>query len=103
MKLKIVSPMGLVFEGEVKGFVIETRTGQRTLLDQHINMLSFFNYSEIKLLDDAASEPFYVALGYLHVVEDEASIMAQAASKDQKIVERIYKRVAERREMRKVQ
>ncbi|EFR86208.1 ATP synthase F1, epsilon subunit, partial [Listeria monocytogenes FSL F2-208] len=51
MKLKIVSPMGQFFEGDVEGFVINTKEGQQTVLEDHIDCLSFFDYSEITILD----------------------------------------------------
>ncbi|WP_239256716.1 F0F1 ATP synthase subunit epsilon [Listeria ilorinensis] len=97
MKLKIVSPMGQFFEGEVEGFVINTKEGQQTVLEEHIDFLSFFDYSEIVILDDAASEPIFVALGYLHLVQNEANIMAQFASADEKKAERIFERLKKRK------
>lgn len=49
--------MGQFFEGEVEGFVINTKEGQQTVLEEHIDCLSFFDYSEISILDAVASEP----------------------------------------------
>lgn len=97
MKLKIVSPMGNFFEGEVEGFVIDTKEGQQTVLEEHIDFLSFFDYSEIIILDNIASEPIFVALGYLHLVQNEANIMAQFASKDAEQAERIFERLNKRK------
>ncbi|AIS59043.1 ATP synthase delta/epsilon chain [Listeria ivanovii] len=97
MKLKIVSPMGQFFEGEVEGFVINTKEGQQTVLEEHIDFLSFFDYSEIIILDSIASEPIFVALGYLHLVQNEANIMAQFASTDSKQAERIFERLSKRK------
>lgn len=102
MKLKIISPEGLVYEGNSIGFVINTKMGQQTVLDQHINMLSFFDFSEITLVDDFSSHPLYVALGYLHVIDDVAQIIALAASKNKKSVEEVYKNISNYREERGV-
>ncbi len=33
---------GSFFEGEVEGFVINTKEGQQTVLEEHIDCLSFF-------------------------------------------------------------
>ncbi|EAD5869294.1 F0F1 ATP synthase subunit epsilon [Listeria innocua] len=99
MKLKIVSPMGQFFEGDVEGFVINTKEGQQTVLEEHIDCLSFFDYSEIIILDSAATEPIFVALGYLHLVQNEANIMAQYASKDADQAERIFERLNKRKQM----
>ncbi|CAC95372.1 F0F1 ATP synthase subunit epsilon [Listeria innocua] len=99
MKLKIVSPMGQFFEGDVEGFVINTKEGQQTVLEEHIDCLSFFDYSEIIILDSAATEPIFVALGYLHLVQNEANIMAQYASKDANQAERIFERLNKRKQM----
>ncbi|HBM4268973.1 TPA: F0F1 ATP synthase subunit epsilon [Listeria innocua] len=99
MKLKIVSPMGQFFEGDVEGFVINTKEGQQTVLEEHIDCLSFFDYSEIIILDSAATEPIFVALGYLHLVQNEANIMAQYASKEANQAERIFERLNKRKQM----
>ncbi|EAF5666093.1 F0F1 ATP synthase subunit epsilon [Listeria innocua] len=99
MKLKIVSPMGQFFEDDVEGFVINTKEGQQTVLEEHIDCLSFFDYSEIIILDSAATEPIFVALGYLHLVQNEANIMAQYASKDADQAERIFERLNKRKQM----
>ncbi|EKO3234806.1 F0F1 ATP synthase subunit epsilon [Listeria innocua] len=99
MKVKIVSPMGQFFEGDVEGFVINTKEGQQTVLEEHIDCLSFFDYSEIIILDSAATEPIFVALGYLHLVQNEANIMAQYASKDANQAERIFERLNKRKQM----
>ncbi|EMX5393871.1 F0F1 ATP synthase subunit epsilon [Listeria innocua] len=99
MKLKIVSQMGQFFEGDVEGFVINTKEGQQTVLEEHIDCLSFFDYSEIIILDSAATEPIFVALGYLHLVQNEANIMAQYASKDANQAERIFERLNKRKQM----
>ncbi|MBF2608345.1 F0F1 ATP synthase subunit epsilon [Listeria innocua] len=99
MKLKIVSPMEQFFEGDVEGFVINTKEGQQTVLEEHIDCLSFFDYSEIIILDSAATEPIFVALGYLHLVQNEANIMAQYASKDANQAERIFERLNKRKQM----
>ncbi|EAD5565829.1 F0F1 ATP synthase subunit epsilon [Listeria monocytogenes] len=98
MKLKIVSPMGQFFEGDVEGLVINTKEGQQTVLEDHIDCLSFFDYSEITILDSVATEPIFVALGYLHLVQNEANIMAQFASADAKQAERIFERLSKRKQ-----
>lgn len=91
--------MGQFFEGDVEGFVINTKEGQQTVLEEHIDCLSFFDYSEIIILDSAATEPIFVALGYLHLVQNEANIMAQYASKDADQAERIFERLNKRKQM----
>ncbi len=91
--------MGQFFEGDVEGFVINTKEGQQTVLEEHIDCLSFFDYSEIIILDSAATEPIFVALGYLHLVQNEANIMAQYASKDANQAERIFERLNKRKQM----
>ncbi|EAF5055067.1 F0F1 ATP synthase subunit epsilon [Listeria monocytogenes] len=98
MKLKIVSPMGQFFEGEVEGFVINTKEGQQTVLEEPIDCLSFFDYSEISILDAVASDPIFVALGYLHLVQNEANIMTQFASADAEQAERIFERLNKRKQ-----
>lgn len=90
--------MGQFFEGDVEGFVIDTKEGQQTVLEEHIDCLSFFDHSEIIILDNEGSDPIFVALGYLHLVQNEANIMAQFASTDAKQAERIFERLSKRKQ-----
>lgn len=99
MKLKVVSPMGQVFEGEVDGFVINVTTGQKTVLEGHIDFISFFDHSDIKILDTAGSKPVYVANGYLHLVKNEANVMAQIASHDAEEVRQLFDYIQTRKEV----
>ncbi len=68
------------------------------MLEEHIDCLSFFDYSEISILDAVASDPIFVALGYLHLVQNEANIMAQFASADAEQAERIFERLNKRKQ-----
>ncbi len=68
------------------------------MLEEHIDCLSFFDYSEISILDAVASDPIFVALGYLHLVQNEANIMAQFASTDAEQAERIFERLNKRKQ-----
>ncbi|HDU1271674.1 TPA: F0F1 ATP synthase subunit epsilon, partial [Listeria monocytogenes] len=43
-------------------------------------------------------DPIFVALGYLHLVQNEANIMAQFASTDAKQAERIFERLNKRKQ-----
>jgi F0F1-type ATP synthase epsilon subunit len=83
VKLLLISPEGLHYEQEVTGFVYDSRTGQKTVLADQIETLSFFEYTQLSILSGEKSEIFYIALGYVLVKEGESKIVAKIVSKDE--------------------
>lgn len=78
MMLQVFTPAGLQFSGEVEGFVIDTNSGRRTILQRHGDYLGFFDVTRITLLS-GDSEPLFAASGYVHVVGGQATVLAESA------------------------
>ena len=93
MKLEIVSPTGVIFQEEVAGFSIMTNSGKRTILERHVDFLSFFQFSEVEIIGVPVEETIYVALGYLYVSQGDAYIIAQLASHKEEKIAGTYKRI----------
>ncbi|MFV0394181.1 MAG: hypothetical protein ACK5LC_07275 [Coprobacillaceae bacterium] len=98
MKLQIVSPAGLMYEEEVKGFSINTNTGERSILDRHGDFIAFYQFSDISILYDEKAtnttvSTYYVALGYLYVSDNKAYIIAQLASDKKEEIQATYNRI----------
>ncbi|MTD39046.1 F0F1 ATP synthase subunit epsilon [Erwinia sp. CPCC 100877] len=93
MKLLLISPEGLHYEQEVNGFVYNSRTGQKTVLADQIETLSFFECTELSILAGENSEIFYIALGYVLVKEGESKIVAKIVSKEEAEIDERYQQL----------
>lgn len=93
MYLEVVSPSGVLYQKDVKGFVIDTNTGQRTVLERHADFLSFFEFSKISILSESGDEDLFAALGYVHILDNRAHVIAQLTSNDENHIWGIYQKV----------
>lgn len=93
MKLSLISPEGLHYEQEVDGFVYDSRTGQKTVLADQIETLSFFEFTKLSILSDENSSIFYIALGYVLVQKDESKIVAKIVSEDKEEANAVYQKL----------
>ncbi|MFC4225031.1 F0F1 ATP synthase subunit epsilon [Lysinibacter cavernae] len=78
MMLQVFTPAGLQFSGDIEGFVIDTNTGRRTILQRHGDYLGFFDVTRITMLSGDA-EPLFAASGYVHVAGGQATVLAESA------------------------
>ncbi|MHC5250941.1 F0F1 ATP synthase subunit epsilon [Listeria kieliensis] len=100
MKLKIVSPDGTLFDEAVDGFVINTNRGQQTVLDDHIDFLSFFDHSEIVILSNSVPDPIFLSHGYLHLFQNEANVIAHLVTTNEEKAQEFTARLEQSREHR---
>jgi F-type H+-transporting ATPase subunit epsilon len=89
MNLTVVSPEGKIYNGETQGFVIDTISGQKTFLDRHADYISFFDLSKLTIISSKDQE-IYVALGYIHIEDNKAVVIAQIASSNETKVKESY-------------
>lgn len=94
MRVRLISPEGLHFDQDVAGFVYNSRTGQKTILEDQIETLSFFECTELSILAKENSAIFYIALGYVLVTEGESKIVAKIVSTKEEIYKRYQQLVA---------
>ncbi|MFV0499426.1 MAG: hypothetical protein ACK5NF_05290 [Bacilli bacterium] len=98
MRLKIMSPNGIVYDQEVEGFAVDTNSGKRIILDRHVDFIAFYNFSQVDIMykdnkNCDLTSNYYVALGYLYVSDNEAYIISQLASKNRDDIEKTYKNI----------
>lgn len=73
----------------MEGFNLETKTGQRTILSNHINYVGFFDFTELKIIEEKDRKIMYLSSGYVHVTDDEVMIIAEIATEDLTEIKRI--------------
>lgn len=97
MKITLVSPNGIELEKEIEGFTFDSRTGQKTVLSKQIETISFFDFSKLVILDQEGTAPYYMAFGYVHIIGDEAKVLAQLISQDKESIHAMYERIQKKR------
>lgn len=79
MKLSIYTIQNLLFSGEIKKLIARTPSGEITVLDNHIPLISTVNGPAITIVDnEEKSQTIELASGFLEVrPESEVVILAQ--------------------------
>jgi F0F1-type ATP synthase epsilon subunit len=90
MKLSLISPEGTHYQQEVTGFVYDSRTGQKTVLADQIETLSFFDFTKLSIWAEEDSCIYYIAAGYVLVKENESKIVAKIVSTDKEEASRLH-------------
>lgn len=80
MKLTIFTPTDIFYEGQISGLNIETRLGQRTILEDHVDFLGFIEYSKAVILENSGGKDAYLDTGFVHVYHNEIKIFCEMAS-----------------------
>lgn len=91
MKLRITTPEGVYFEEEIEGFHLETHKGERTILNDHINYLCFFEYTPLLILDEKGGDTIYIYSGYAQIIDNQAVIICQRANNND-FINKIFER-----------
>lgn len=78
MKLTVYSIQNTIFEGEVESLTLPTATGEITVLDGHIPLISLVNPGNIRYTHSGTEKSLSLLGGILEVrPEDEAVILAR--------------------------
>lgn len=88
IKLKIITPVSILFEGEVKSFIVKTRgeVGDFAILPNHIPMTSVIGTGHIEIaLPDGTERKASLFGGYCVVQNNSAVIIAEAGEKPEDI------------------
>lgn len=86
-KLKVVTPERVLFEEEVSQVTLPTQEGEITVLPNHIPLISVLKPGEVRFKKGNEEIPFVVAGGFIEVLPDQVSVMADSAEKVHEIVE----------------
>jgi F-type H+-transporting ATPase subunit epsilon len=79
LQVSIISPAGIGYEGEAEAIVAPAYDGQLGILYGHAPMMVLLGEGELRLRDGGAMHRFHVARGFLQVVENEVTVLAEEA------------------------
>ena len=103
INLKVITPVEILFEGEVKSFVVKTRgeTGEFAVLADHIPMTAAVGNGTLQInLPDGSEKKTTLFCGYCVVHNNNAVIIVEAGERPEEIdferAEEAKKRAEER-------
>ena len=79
LRVSIISPAGIGYEGEAEAIVAPAYDGQVGILYGHAPMMVLLGEGELRLRDGRSLHRFHVARGFLQVVENEVTVLAEEA------------------------
>lgn len=85
LTVEIVTPEKVVFQGEASEVIIPTTEGQITVLPHHVSLLSKIAEGEITIKKKSENSHLAVASGYLEVVNNKLTILADYAIRSEEI------------------
>lgn len=103
IKLKVITPVDVLFDGEVKSFIVKTRgeVGDFAVLADHIPMTASIGLGKIVInLPDGEERKATIFGGYCVVQNNSAVIIAEAGEKPENIDFRRAEKAKERAEER---
>ncbi|GLC25989.1 ATP synthase F1 subunit epsilon [Roseisolibacter agri] len=80
IKVSVISPERVLFEGEVDALVAPAFDGEVGILSGHAPMMTLLGRGELRLGAGAAARRFSVAGGFLQVVDDQVRVVTEQAS-----------------------
>lgn len=87
IKFKIVTPERVVFEDEVDSITLPTRTGEITVLPNHIPLVSSLKAGEVLIRKDKQEVPMAISGGFVEIAENSLVILADTAEHFEEIDE----------------
>ncbi len=84
-KLKIITPHGVYQEVEIDQINLRTTAGQIGILAHHIPLASAVEISQMNYIIDGKKTYFAVAGGFVHVNENETTLIANAIESQEEI------------------
>jgi F-type H+-transporting ATPase subunit epsilon len=79
MRLKVVSPERILFDDEVREFVIDTKSGQITVLPNHIPLVTILKAGEVLIRKEGKETPLVISGGVLELTQKQAVVLADTA------------------------
>jgi len=97
LKLSIVTPLGMKYQGEVLEVYAPAIKGEIGILPQHVPFISTTQPGIIRVLDKDGKEHFFVSqIGFLQVDNDKVEILVEEAKTPDEIeVSEIEKQISE--------
>ncbi len=88
IKIEITTPEREVFSDEADQITIPTQAGEITVLPEHIALVSVLNPGEIKIIKDKQEILMAVSGGFIEVLPNKVTILADSAEHAEEIDEK---------------
>jgi len=85
MHLEIVTAERVVLSDEVDQVNVPTKDGRVGILPRHEPLLTILDVGELTIIKDGATTPFAVSGGFMEVLPNRVTIMAESAEKPDQI------------------
>ena len=79
LKLIIVTPKKKVWEGEILGVTVPSKTGEITILPRHSHLFSLLEEGIVKIILEEKEDYYAVGGGYVETDGKEVSILVSKA------------------------
>lgn len=80
LKVSVISPEAVLFEGEVQSIVAPAFDGEVGILTSHAPMVTLLGRGTLRLVAGAGERRFTVAGGFLQVADDAVRIVTERAA-----------------------
>jgi F-type H+-transporting ATPase subunit epsilon len=80
LKVSVISPEKMLFEGEVSSLVAPAFDGEVGILPSHAPMLTLLGKGVLRLGPNGESGRFQIDGGFLQVVDDQVRVVTERAS-----------------------
>lgn len=80
LKVSVISPEAILFEGEVELVVAPAFDGEVGILQRHAPMVTLLGRGDLRLSGGGADRRFAVEGGFLQVVDDHVRVVTEKAT-----------------------
>ena len=80
LKVSVISPEAVLFEGEVESVVAPAFDGEVGILQRHAPMVTLLGRGDLRLSGGGADRRFEVEGGFLQVVDDNVRVVTEKAT-----------------------
>ena len=79
LKVSVISPEAILFEGDVDSVVAPAFDGEVGILQHHAPMVTLLGSGDLRLKGGGSDRRFFVEGGFLQVVDDQVRIVTEKA------------------------
>ena len=98
LTLEIVTPEARVYSDTIDSVVIPAVEGEIGILPGHIPLLTQVDYGELRVTKGGTTQLLVVGGGFVQILADKVSILAESAIKEEKIDEHAVEAAMKRAE-----
>lgn len=80
LKVSVISPEAILFEGEVESVVAPAFDGEVGILQRHAPMVTLLGRGDLRLSGGGTDRRFTVEGGFLQVVDDHVRVVTEKAT-----------------------